>query len=274
MRNNSIDFHRFQNLLRIEWAFQKRFYLMGSSGIFLITFGVFLTIWFNQYSGFIWRSVDYNSIFFGGFIFLSVFGVSQSFVDLREKKMAIRYLALPASPMEKYLLQVFLRLFLPLILYPVVFWLGANLSVDVYYFIQHSLLEKTELPEIEKVEVLHLYWIPTTNMNMVYWAVFGLTFSIPTLMFMGGIVFGKWNFIMMPVAVVIILALFLGSFFGLSWFVNASPFGAGGNYSIRIDNPEVMDGVPLLIFISSILVWPALFLTLLLPYLKLKEREV
>ncbi|WP_439489669.1 hypothetical protein [Algoriphagus sp.] len=276
MKNSSINFHRLQNLLRYEWAFQNRFYLLGTLGIFIVAFGGFLSVWFNQYSGFLWRSVDYNSIFFNGFIFLSVLGISQSFVELREKNTSIRYLTLPASIIEKYLIQLCMRLVLPLTLYPIVFWLGANLSVDVYYFIQHEILEKTALPEIHKVEVLYLYWIPRTTMamNMVYWTIFGLTISIPTLMFMGGIVFGKWNFVMMPLAVTIILALFFGSHFGLSWLVNASPFGAGGNYSIRIDNPEVMDGVPLLIFISSILVWPALFLTFLLPYLKLKEREV
>ena len=276
MNANSISLHRLKNLARYEWAIDKRYYLLGTLGIFMITFGVFLAVWYNNIAGFVWRTVDYNSIFFSGFIFLSVFGISQSFVELREKSSAIRYLTLPASALEKYLAQVFLRMVLPLIIYPIVFWLGANLSVDVYYFIQYQFLEITALPEIQKVEVFYLYWIPRTTMamNMVYWAIFGLTISIPTLMFMGGIVFGKWNFIMMPLAVAIILALFFGSHFGLSWLVNASPFGEGGNYSIRIDNPEVIDGVPLLIFISSILVWPALILTIFLPYLKLIEREV
>ncbi|WP_026966532.1 hypothetical protein [Algoriphagus terrigena] len=274
MNTNSIKLHRLKNLAHYEWAIDRKFYQQGILGVFIFIVGVFLTIWFNNIKGFIWSSTDYNQIFFGGFIFLSVFGISHSFIDLREKNTSIRYLTLPASAIEKYLVQVCFRLVLPLILYPILFWLGANLSVDAYYFIQHSLLNKTLLPEIEKAEILYLYWIPKSNMELVYWAIFGSIALIPTLMFLGGILFGKWNFIVMPAAVSIILALFLGSYFGLSWLVNASAFGAEGNYAIRFDYPEIMDGVPLLVFILTILVWLGFFLTFLLTYLKLKEREV
>lgn len=274
MRNVSINSHRLQNLFRYEWALQNKFYLMGTIGIFLISFGVFLTVWFNQYSGFVWRWVDYNSIFFGGLIFLSVFGISQSFIDLREKNTSIRYLTLPASTLEKYLVQVCLRMVLPLIIYPIVFWLGANLSVDIYYFIQRTLLEKSLLPEIEKVEVLYLYWIPNATMDVGYWGLFGLIISIPVLMFMGGIIFGKWGFIAMPFAIGLFIALIFGSYFGLSWLVDASAFGAGGNYSIQIGKPEVFAGVPIFILVCFILVWTAVFLPFIVTYFKLKEREV
>ncbi|REG91564.1 hypothetical protein [Algoriphagus antarcticus] len=274
MSANSISSHRLKNLVRYEWAIDRKFYLLGSFGIFMISFGVFLTVWFNQYSGYTWRSVDYNSVFFGGFVFLCVFGISQSFIDLREKNTSIRYLSLPASTLEKYLVQLFLRLILPLIIYPIVFWLGANLSVDVYYFIQRSVLEKLSLPEIEKVNVLYLYWLPNLTMELVYWILFGLIVSIPTLIFMGGIIFGKWNFIVMPLAVACILILFFGSYYGLSWLVNASAFGLGGNYSIRIDYPEVIEGIPLFILNCLILIWVAVFLPFVVTYFKLKEREV
>lgn len=275
MNANSISLHRLKNLLRYEWAMDKRFYLFGTLGIFMIAFGVFLTVWFNHYSGdFVWRTVDYNSIFYGGFVFLSVFGVSQSFIDLRVKSSAIRYLTLPASSKEKYLVQVFARLILPLILYPIVFWLGANLSVDIYYFIQTSILEKTALPEIEKAEIFYLYWIPNANIDIGYWGLFGLILSLPIVMFMGGVIFGKWGFIAMPVSIAVILLLMFGSYFGLSWLVDASAFGTGDNYSIRIDNPEVFKGVPLLVLVCFILVWTAVFLPFIVTYLKLKEREV
>jgi len=240
----------------------------------MISFGVFLTIWFNNIEGFVWRTVDYNSIFFGGFVFLSVFGISQSFIDLRVKSTSIRYLTLPASAMEKFLVQVFLRLVLPLIIYPIVFWLGANLSVDVYYFIQHSLLEKTALTEVSKVEVLYLYWIPNSTIDIGYWILFGLIISIPVLMFMGGVVFGKWNFIVTPSVVAGFLLMMFGSYFGLSFILNASAFGAGGNYSIRVDDPEIFEGVPLFILICLILTWFAVFLPFVVTYFKLKEREV
>jgi MFS family permease len=274
MSATSISSRRLTNLLRYEWALEKKFYLLGTLGIFMISFGVFLSVWFNQYSGFLWRSVDYNVIFFGGFIFLSVFGVSQSFIDLREKNASIRYLTLPASTLEKYLIQVFLRLILPLIIYPIIFWFGANLSVEIYYFIQQSILEKTSLPEIQKVDVLYLYWIPNLSMELVYWMLFGLTVSIPATMFMGGIIFGKWNFIVMPAAVGGFLLLMFGSYFGLRWLLNASAFGMGDNYSILIDYPEVLDGVPLFIYNWSFLVWSAVFLIFVVTYFKLKEREV
>lgn len=274
MNANSISSQRLKNLFSYEWAIDKMFYLLGTVGIFMISFGVFLTIWFNQYSGYVWTSTDYNSSFFGGLVFLSVFGISQSFIDLRDKSTAIRYLTLPASILEKFLVELCMRLVLPLIIYPIVFWLGANLSVDVYYFIQHSLFEKTALPEIGKVEVLYLYWIPNASIDIGYWILFGMIVSLPVLMFMGGIIFRKWGFIAMPAAVAIFLLVMFGSFFGLSWLVDASAFSAGGNYSIRIDDPEVFDGVPLFILVCLILTWAAVFLPFVVTYLKLKEREV
>lgn len=274
MKENPISSRRLKNLLQYEWAIEKRFYIIGILGIFIITFGVFLTIWFNNIVGFIWRSVDYNSIFFGGFIFLSVFGISRSFVDLREKKTAIRYLALPSSLMEKYLVQVFLRLFLPLTIYPIVYWLGANLAVDVYYFIQHSLLERTTLPEICKAEILYLYWIPYAAIDVGYWIVFEAIVSVPILMFMGGIIFGKWGFIAMPAATVTFLLFLSGSYLGLSWLLNASAFGLGGNYSIRVDNPEVFEGIPLFALNLLILFWLVVLLPLVVAYFKLKERQI
>lgn len=274
MSATSLSSRRLTNLLGYEWALQKKFYLLGSLGIFMISFGVFLSVWFNNYSGFIWRSVDYNSIFFGGFIFLSVFGISQSFIELREKNTSIRYLTIPASSMEKFLTQILFRLILPLVIYLIAFWLGANLSVDVYYFIQHSLLGKSALPEIHKAEVLYLYWIPYSSIDIGYWLLFGLIVSIPLLMFMGGVFFGRWNFIVMPTAVAGFLVIMFGSYFGLSFLLNASAFGAGGNYAIRVDDPEIFEGIPLFILNCAILILLAVLLSPIVSYFKLKEREV
>jgi MFS family permease len=274
MSANSISSRRLKNLIRYEWALDKRFYLLGTLGVFMIAFGGFLSIWFSQYSGFTWRSVDYNSIFFSGFVFLSVFGISQSFVELRAKNTSVRYLTLPAGIMEKFLVQVIFRLIIPLIIYPIVFWLGANLSVDVYYIIQQTIFENTAFPEINMVEVLYLYWIPNANIDIGYWILFGLIISIPSLMFMGGIIFRKWSFIVMPAIVAGFILLMFGSFFGLSFLLDASPYGAGGDYSIRVDDPEVFDGVPLFILVCLILTWVAVFLHFVVTYFKLKEREV
>jgi len=274
MNANSISLYRLKNLIRYEWALDKRFYLLGTLGIFMISFGLFLTVWFNQYVGFKWRSVDYNSVFFGGFVFLSVFGVSQNFIDLREKASSIRYLTLPASTLEKYLVQVFLRLLLPLIIYPIIFWLGANLSVDIYYFIQHSILEKTALPEIEKVKVLYLYWIPTSTVDIGYWGLFGLILSIPIVMFMGGIIFKKWSFIAMPAYLALLVLLIFGSYYALGWLVYPVISNSVWDYGIPIGKPEVIEGVPVFILVCFILVWTAVFLPFIVTYLKLKEREV
>ncbi|SFT88010.1 hypothetical protein SAMN04489724_2520 [Algoriphagus locisalis] len=274
MNANSISLHRLKNLIRYEWAMEKRFYLVGTLGIFLITFSVCLTIWFNNISGFVWTSTDYNPIFFGGFVFLSVFGISQGFIDLREKSSTIRYLTLPASILEKYVLQVCLRLVLPILIYLIAFWLGANLSVDIYYFIQNSILEKSALPEIEKAEILYLYWIPNANIDIGYWGLFGLILLLPILMFMGGGIFGKWGFIAMPASIAVFLLLMFGSYFGLSWLVDASAFNAGGSYAIRIDYPAVAMDVPLFVLVCVVLVWTAVFLPFIVTYLKLKEREV
>lgn len=274
MNTNRIKLHRLLKLFRYEWRIDKRFYLLGITGVFLIAFGVFLSIWFNNIAGFVWRNVDYNSIFFAGFIFLSIFGVSLSFIDLRDKNNSIRYLTLPGSTIEKYIVQVCMKLVLPLILYPILFGLGANLSIDTFYFIQQSILSKTSLPEIEKANILYLYWFPNANIDLGYWALFGLIVLIPVLMFFGGILFGKWSFILMPLTVILIVLFFLGSYLGLSRIVDARIFGIGDNYAILLGSPEVMENVPLSILVSTIFVWLAVFITFLATYFKLKEREV
>ena len=274
MNSTTINLHRINSLVRYEWRISSRFYLLGTIGIFLIVFGVFLTIWFNNPSWFTWKPTNYNITYYVGLMFLSVFGISQSFVDLRKKNTAIRYLTLPASIIEKYLTQVGFRLILPFILYNIVFWLGANLSVEVYYFIQQTLLGKTSLPQIEKAEFFYLYWIPSPNMDLIYWNLFGTILLVPTLMFLGGILFGKWNFILMPLAVTLILLFFLGTYLGLSRILDARAFGTGDNYAIILGYPEVMGNVPLSVVVSTVFVWASIILAFVVTYFKLKEKEI
>lgn len=276
MSSNSISSRRLTNLLRYEWAIDKRFYILGTVGIFMISFGVFLTIWFNNISGFVWTSADYNSIFFGGFVFLSVFGVSQGFIDLREKNTSIRYLTLPSSTMEKFLIQVCMRLIVPLVVYLFAFWLGANISIDVYYFFQETILGQTALPEIHKAELLYLFWTPDTSssLDIGYWLLFGMIVSIPLLMFMGGIIFGKWGFITMPLTIGLFIALLFGSYYALSWLIYPAINSSGSGVGIPIGKPEVFEGVPLFVLVCLILIWFAVFLSFIVTYFKLKEREV
>ncbi len=276
MSRNSISFHRLKHLLGYEWAIDKRFYLLGTAGILLMSFGVFLTIWFSNISGFVWTSTDYNSIFFGGFVFLSVFGISQGFIDLREKNTSIRYLTLPSSAMEKFIAQVCFRLIVPIIVYLFAFWLGANISIDVYYFFQETILRQTALPEIHKAELLYLYWTPDTNtsLDIGYWLLFGTIVSIPLLMFMGGIVFGKWGFITMPITIGLFIALLFGSYYSLSWLIYPVISSSSRDFGIPIGKPEVFEGVPLFVLVCLILIWFAVFLSFYVTYLKLKEREI
>lgn len=275
MNANSISLHRVKNLIRYEWALDKRFYLLGTLGIFMIAFGGFLSIWFSNISGYVWTTSNYFSVFWGGFVFLSVFGVSQSFIDLREKKSSIRYLTLPASTMEKYLSQVILRLIYPLFVYPIVFSLAANLSVDIYYFIQHQILEKTALPEISKAGIFYLYWNTSSSFDEVgTWLTLGMIVTIPMLIFMGGIIFGKWSFIGMPIAIILFAGLMFGSYYAISWLLNPVISSSGRDYGIPIGNPEVFEGVPLFILVCLILIWSTVFLPFFVTYLKLKEREV
>tara|TARA_R110002020_G_scaffold235569_7_gene447708 strand:+ start:72 stop:890 length:819 start_codon:yes stop_codon:yes gene_type:complete len=272
MNANSISLHRLKNLVRYEWALEKRFYSLGTLGVFMIVFGVFLTIWFSNISGFLWRSMDFRSVFFWGLIFLSVLGISQGFIDLREKGASIRYLTLPASTLEKLLVQIVLRMIFPWVIYHIVFWLGANLSIDVYYLIQKSILGKTALPEIYKFELQSLFEL-TGTINIGHWMFFGLLVLIPTLMFMGGIMFGKWSFIGMPSAIVLFLTLIIGSGY-LIIRLFASANRETSRHFIPIGNPEVFEGVSLFALVCLFLIWTAVFLSFFVTYLKLKEREV
>ena len=277
MSSISIQSKRLKNLFQFEWTMYSRFYTLGSIGLLVMIFSLFFIVWFQAADNLVWKRGSFSFIFFAGFVFISIFGIGQSFFDLRSHSRACRYLSLPATTFEKLLTQFIARLFLPLLLYPIVFWLGANLSIDFYFFLQNKVFGNEITPEIEKVELLYLYWwVPSGQIGTVYWGLFGAILLFPSLMFLGGIVFGKWNSFWMPFTMAIFWMLISACFVAVSFLTNPSRWMFSGEvrFDLSIDQPEVFKGVPLFVFLIVILIWMAIFLSYLVAFLKLKEREV
>ncbi|MEB2780938.1 hypothetical protein U3A58_11085 [Algoriphagus sp. C2-6-M1] len=272
MNANSISLHRIFNLFRFEFLMHRKLYLMGIPGVFLITTVIFLmTVYFTNLD-------NYSVLYYGQLLFLVIFGVGFSFIDLRDKRSSQVYLTLPCLASEKYFVQFFTRVLLFPVIFTLMFIIGVSVSKDIlhmssittFYVDNGTPIVKDNLDINQMIFVFNSWNKPA----MTYFSVFGLGFLIISLMFSGGIIFGKWNFISMPLVVAFILLMFFGSYYGLSWFVDASEFGLGGNYSIRIDHPEIVEGVPLFILNCFILIWIAVFFSFVVAYFKLKEREV
>lgn len=277
--NNTDNFQvsRMLNLARFEWMIRKRIYVVAFFTMiaFLITF--FQSFFYSNLGSMRWESGYYHGVFIAGFFILSVLAVGQSFLDLRQKKSARVYLTLPASHLEKYAVQFLMRVLLPLLSYPLLFWLASILSVELFKLGDMIFSYSSESSNPEVAQLADLFWLPEGQISAVYWLAGGFLVLIPSLMFSGGVFFGKWNFILMPFTVFLFYILMAVSTIGFLWILKPSSLVMGEQIEFRLPNldvPELLPGVPLLMFVSVIMIWIGVFVSYLASYYKLTEKEV
>jgi hypothetical protein len=278
------------NLIRYEWMNRWKLYLAVGLNVFLSLIFFFLYIFYSNYQttallskyiisdgkNIAWEAGNYQGIFFVGIFILAIFATGQSFLDLREKKAARQYLLLPASHLEKYLVQFLGRFLLPLMIYPILFWLASVLSVGIVKLSILLLFENKAIDFPEAVQFFQLFSLPSEQPTIVYWILWGIFLLIPSLMFLGGIIFGKLNFVLMPLSVLLFSGLMALSFLGLSWILQLDSINLGEQMKFEVlnfDKPEIFPGIPLLLLVIIALFWIAIFLSYVVSYYRLTEKE-
>jgi len=277
------------NLIRYEWMNRWKLYLGVGLYVFLLLIFLFLYIFYSNYQttallskyiisdgkNIAWEAGNYQGIFISGIFILAIFATGQSFLDLREKKAARQYLLLPASHLEKYLVQFLGRFLLPLMIYPILFWLASVLSVGIFK-LSLLLFENKAIDFPEAAPFFQLFSLPSEQPTIIYWILWSIFLLIPSLMFLGGIIFGKLNFVLMPLSVLLFSGLMALSFLGLSWILQLDSIILGEQMKFEVlnfDKSEIFPGIPLLLLVIIVLFWIAILLSYVVSYYRLTEKE-
>jgi hypothetical protein len=277
MTTNSIRGKRLFNLLQYEFAMHKKLYLMGTPGLFLMIILTFLIVLYSNRNALNWTQPDYAGLFYTELFFLTIFGLSYSFIDLRSKDSARQYLTLPGTAAEKYTVQFLTRILMFPVLFAILFVLGTEIAKILFHLGSLTLDNKPPRILIDDLDVVKLLPIGYSwNLPVVYYMVYGLGGLIVSLMFAGGIIFGKGNPILMPLSFIGAGLSVVLTGIVLSRILMGAPQPGAGFFSTHIDlqQPEIFGDTPLLVFVSTVLIWLAIPVFLWVAYLKLKEREV
>lgn len=290
--NSNFQVNRIGNLIRYEWMNRKKIYAAATLGMLLFLTLFFFYIIYANYNtiyvlsrhiisdndGLVWGSENYKPVFYVGLIFLAVFFIGQSFLDLRDKGKARLYFLLPGSQLEKFVVEFLLKVFLPLVTYPIIFWLSSIFSVELFKVFSSNFLNpfNNELPE--SVEFLSLFQLPDEQIPPIYWLIGGLLCLFPSLMFSGGVFFGKWNSLLMPLTIIAIWGIMTLSSLVLSWLIHPVTVSRNGGQAriemFNFDKPEIFPETPLVILVIIAFVWAAAILSYVASYFKLTEKEV
>ncbi|WP_075351607.1 hypothetical protein [Algoriphagus marinus] len=274
---SNFQIKRIGNLIRYEWMSRKRVYLLAVTGLIALHIFFFQVFFLSNLGSMRWESEYYHAVYILGFIVLAWGIVGQSFLDLRENKSASLYLRLPASHFEKFSVQCLLRVVLPIISYPLIFWLASVLSVYLFELADLIFAFSGEIGSPEVFRFSSFIVSNAVNNPVVSLLILGMACLIPSLMFVGGIIFGKRNLVLMPISILTFYLLITASSLLLAWIVFPDSLVWSEQVAFNfpnIDQPEISPDVPILIFACMILIWMGVFLSYVVSYFKLTEREV
>lgn len=135
------DFNRFYKLLKFDITFNTKKYLIFIGVLIIVLF--ILDLFFiesvstfkvleNNDREYFYRKSEYKSLFLVTFLIALFLVVSSSFPAFRKKESTSAYLLLPASALEKFLVQFIIRILLFSIVFIVVFWADFKLASIAY----------------------------------------------------------------------------------------------------------------------------------------------
>ncbi len=137
--NNNFSIQRFTLLAKQSHIVNKKTIWLSLAGISGIVFLLLLLFQkmgdFNNWS---------NNAYFGAFTFffftLGVIYSSLSFSAFRSKEKSITYLTLPTSTSEKFLYELLSRVISFIILFPILFWVIANIEGSIVHYYTPSFI--------------------------------------------------------------------------------------------------------------------------------------
>lgn len=271
-----MSFYRLKNLLHFELSMNRKFYIMSIFGMFLFIIISFLIFFFENKNATILGQQYFAMFFYTELFLLTIFGIGYSFVELRDKISAQTYLSLPASIGEKYTVQFVTRILIFPLLYTILFVLGVAVSKYLFGVSSTTIYGDTPSVVIGNLDILSLVVVfQTLKIPVLYYLIIGIGGLIVSLMFSGGIIFGKWNPVLMPLALSLFCLLLFFTMVLLSWIVIGIPEQAADLFipQLEFQQPKLF-GDSLLLFVMTIVVWGGIPVFFWIAYLKLKEHEL
>lgn len=282
-----LSFKRIANLMRLEFLLHRKYYLMLVIGTFFFTLLFMLFVWYKnsesarQFELYIdggnpnhsiWDKSAYISLFIAFRVLVLFVVIAQSFKELRSRSSAEFYLLLPSSILEKLTAQFVFFMALAELVLPFIFWTAIQAAHWIWTDLIDQVIGVTGVSDISFLE-LTLFMSSSGNTWAIQLLVAGISLLLISLLFSGSLYFGKWNVVLTPLSLFVYYLILAGSSIGLSQILFSKEKSVW-DFSISIDQPEIFDGVPLMILVIIFLLYTASALSYVVAYFKLKEREV
>ncbi|SDC66168.1 hypothetical protein SAMN04488104_100393 [Algoriphagus faecimaris] len=266
-------------LLRYDWGVNKVLYgilLLASLAILILLYQVIL---YSNHRYLTMETGYVQGLFFAGFFILCMIWTGQSFWSLRSPRSSKSYLLLPASLLEKYFSELVIKVFGLIVIYPLVFWIGSNVGLGLFRLLGPLTFSSIQTEYIAFVTLTEIWIIEDFGNQLIVtkFIVVGLLVLIPSLMWVGSLIFGKFNLLGIPLILVITYLILTGTSLGLSALVSPLILNRDSKESsemLKFDQPEILAETPLLILMSAIWIWMAVLLSYVVGYFKLSEKQV
>lgn len=130
--NSIFSFKRFGLLFKRELIMKQSFLLMASIGVIIAITGITLVTLAIDKNYRNWGENDQFVLFAILFSLSGIVFSGTAFPAFRNSKKTMDYLLIPNSLAEKYMFEVLFRIFIIVLVFPLLFWIGSNLAAVVF----------------------------------------------------------------------------------------------------------------------------------------------
>jgi hypothetical protein len=257
--------NRFYKYLKYDLVLNGKTYLFSFIGLILVLICLqfFMVSTAHYLSDF--KTQYYTPIFFLTLISGIIISVGTSFPSLRTSQKSINYLLLPASNLEKVMVQGFFRIIVFIVLFIPLYWMSFKLSYGIY-----GLFEWDNFLEVAPIGLFDF-----SEKKLLVLDVCAIIFSIISLasfLFVGAVYFKKYAVFktILAFGILVFMWFLLMVLFSHIFY----PSSSRDFFRIHFDDYKInkgLEGSQLLAYIFGIA--SSLFL-LPLAYFKFKEKEV
>lgn len=268
--NNTFDIKRFGLLMKRQWLELGKIYLISLgilAGVIIGFYGIFT---FGNSS--VQNNLELNFreplFILLGILFLTI-TANTHFSQLGQKPKLIVELMIPASTLEKFLIGLFLSVFLTIVSYLLVFYLIDLAVVSKLKSIYHSeMITSSYVQGVGNVvkKVYNPVYLYQKNIPTLIKPLCALPLLISSVFFMGSVYFNKFHYVKTMISLMIFCGLWIAFIIntGQSLFNDKV---RDRSYNWDPSRPEMEWGVTVLLLLLSIFLW---FVT----YIRLREKEV
>lgn len=272
---NNLSLNRILKLIKFEFLLHRKYYLMLFIGAFILVTSYLTYNLSHQMTDMIpfgMKNNFYTGPYFFYVIAVFIFVTGQSFMDLRSKAGAERYILLPASVSEKLISQGFVKFGVTFLVMPVIFALSALLARWVA--VEHLSHWTGSITNIEIISSKVLF-LDKDNLPPIGFVFFiGFFLFVSSALFTGSQYYGKWNPVLSPLFLILFSLSTALSPYLVSSLFSEKPRTVGEFLSVNKEITILGQEAPANIFALLVLFYLGFLLSCLISHYKLKEREV